>query len=129
MRGLRRRRAIHLLHQHWTYNAPFARGLLRGQPHLIHLWRRGQGQIVSPGNPAGITIVRDLAGLRVVERHPGPGPGSSSSGCSSTPVAIQTSFARPNLGIHLDVALAGCNRNRRRRARCSQPLIEKLRTW
>src|SRR4029450_5492202 len=66
--------AIHLLHHTGVYNAPFARGLLRGlAPHLIHLWRREQGLIVAPGNPTGIIRVGDLTTRRVATRRPGTG--------------------------------------------------------
>jgi putative molybdopterin biosynthesis protein len=66
--------AVHLLHHTGVYNAPFARGLLRGlRPHLIHLWRREQGLLVPPGNPRGLTAAGDLAGLRVAKRRHGTG--------------------------------------------------------
>jgi molybdate-binding protein len=66
--------AVHLMHHTGVYNAPFARGLLRGlRPHLIHLWRREQGLLVPPGNPHGLTTAGDLAGLRVAKRRQGTG--------------------------------------------------------
>jgi len=66
--------AIHLRHHTGIYNAPYARALLRGQrPHLLHLWRREQGLIVTAGNPHHIAGPADLVGRRVARREAGAG--------------------------------------------------------
>jgi molybdate-binding protein len=66
--------AVHLWHVSGTYNGPYARALLDGrEPVLVHLWRREQGLLLPPGNPAAVGGVRDLARLRVAVRQPGAG--------------------------------------------------------
>jgi molybdate-binding protein len=66
--------AIHLRHRDGTYNAPFARALLRGRrPHVLHLWKREQGLLVPPGNPRAARTPADLAMLRVAKREVGAG--------------------------------------------------------
>ena len=99
--------AIHLLHHSGQYNAPFARGLLRDQdPHLIHLWRREQGLLVVPGNPAGIRGVKDLTDRRVALRGPGTGTrvllDHLAAGAGVDPDLLRG----PVVGTHLEVALA-----------------------
>lgn len=98
--------AIHLLHHSGVYNAPFARGLLRRlDPHLVHLWRREQGLIVAPGNPAGVT----LAGLvrhRVAARRPGTGTRVLLDRLLLDAGEDPDAVRGPQLGTHLEVALA-----------------------
>ena len=66
--------AVHLRHRSGHYNAPFGRALLRQRdPHVLHLWRREQGLILPPGNPATLGGPADLAGLRVAKREVGAG--------------------------------------------------------
>ncbi len=66
--------AIHLRHTSGSYNAPFARALLRGRrPVLVHLWRREQGLLVPAGNPGNIRGPADLRGLRLAKRPAGTG--------------------------------------------------------
>jgi molybdate-binding protein len=66
--------AVHLRHTSGTYNAPFARALLRGRrPALVHLWRREQGLLVPAGNPGNIRGPADLRGLRLAKRPAGTG--------------------------------------------------------
>ncbi|MGQ0575443.1 MAG: substrate-binding domain-containing protein [Pseudonocardia sp.] len=99
--------AIHLLHHTGVYNAPFARGLLRGlDPHLLHLWRREQGLIVAPGNPAGITGMADLAGCRVAVRAPGTGTRVLLDRLLRAAGADPDALRGPQVGTHLEVALA-----------------------
>ncbi|MFR9806165.1 substrate-binding domain-containing protein [Pseudonocardia sp. RS010] len=99
--------AIHLLHHTGSYNAPFARGLLRGlDPHLIHLWRREQGLIVPPGNPAGIGGVADLVARRVVTRRPGTGTRVLLDRLLLAADHDPDELRGPEVGSHLDVALA-----------------------
>jgi molybdate-binding protein len=96
--------AIHLLHRDGTYNAPFARGLLRGRrPHLLHLWRREQGLIVPPGRTAGLA---DLVSLRVARRHHGTGTRALLDRLLRDAGADPDAVRGPDLGSHLEVALA-----------------------
>jgi molybdate-binding protein len=98
--------AIHLLHHSGVYNAPFARGLLRHlDPHLIHLWRREQGLIVAPGNPAGVTVA-DLVRHRVATRRPGTGTRVLLDRLLLDAGQDPDAVAGPQLGTHLEVALA-----------------------
>ena len=98
---------IHLLHRTGSYNAPFARGMLRGlDPHLIHLWRREQGLIVPPGNPMGITGIADLAGRRVCARRPGTGTRILLDRLLLAAGLDPDRLRGPEAGTHLEVALA-----------------------
>lgn len=98
--------AIHLLHHSGVYNAPFARGVLRGlDPHLIHLWRREQGLIVAPGNPAGVTVA-GLVRHRVAARRPGTGTRVLLDRLLLDTGQDPDAVAGPQLGTHLEVALA-----------------------
>jgi molybdate-binding protein len=99
--------AIHLRHRTGTYNAPYARALLRGQrPHLLHLWRREQGLIVPAGNPNRITGPGDLCGRLVARREPGAGTrvllDQLLIGTGADPHTVHG----PELGSHLEIALA-----------------------
>jgi molybdate-binding protein len=99
--------AIHLLHRSGTYNAPFARALLRGrQPTLIHLWRREQGLLVPHGNPLGLAAPSDLRTLRVAKREFGAGTrvllDRLLDGGGIAPHAVPG----PEAGSHMEVALA-----------------------
>lgn len=99
--------AIHLLHHSGAYNAPFVRGLLRGlAPHLIHLWRREQGLIVPPGNPAGLRHVGDLAGRRVAVRRPGTGTRVLLDRQLLAAGHDPDGLRGPQVGTHLEVGLA-----------------------
>lgn len=99
--------AIHLLHHTGTYNAPFARALLRGlEPHLIHLWRREQGLIVAPGNPSHVVTVADLLALRVVKRHPGTGTRVLLDRLLIAAGHDPDHICGPEVGTHLDIGLA-----------------------
>ncbi|MGE0299253.1 MAG: substrate-binding domain-containing protein [Dehalococcoidia bacterium] len=99
--------AIHLLHHTGAYNAPFAQALLRGlHPHLVHLWRREQGLIVPPGNPANITTIQDLPALRVVKRHTGTGTRVLLDRLLITAGHNPDHIRGPEVDTHLDVGLA-----------------------
>ena len=99
--------AIHLLHRDGTYNAPFARALLRGRrPHLLHLWRREQGLIVPPGNPDGLAAAADLAGVRTARRHHGTGTRVLLDRLLRDAGRDPDAVRGPELGSHLEVALA-----------------------
>jgi molybdate-binding protein len=99
--------AIHLLHRNGTYNAPFARALLRGRgPTLIHLWRREQGLLVPHGNPANITAPADLRGCRVAKREHGTGTRVLLDRLLSAAGIALDDVPGPELGSHLEIALA-----------------------
>ncbi len=99
--------AIHLRHRCGTYNAPFARALLRGRrPHLLHLWFREQGLLVAPGNPRGITTPADLPRLRVAKRETGSGTRVLLDQLLTAAGVAPDDVAGPELGSHLEIALA-----------------------
>jgi len=99
--------AIHLLHRNGTYNAPFARALLRGHgPTLIHLWRREQGLLVAHGNPANITTPADLRGCRVAKREHGTGTRVLLDRLLTAAGIPPDDVPGPELGSHLEIALA-----------------------
>jgi molybdate-binding protein len=99
--------AVHLMHHSGRYNAPFARGLLRGlRPHLIHLWRREQGLLVPPGNPHRIASAADLAGLRVAKRRPGTGTRVLLDRLLLTAGRDPDALRGPETGSHLETALS-----------------------
>lgn len=99
--------AIHLRHRCGTHNAPFAQALLRDRhPHLLHLWRREQGLFVAHGNPCGITTPADLAGLRVAKREVGTGTRILLDQLLATAGIAADEVAGPELGSHVEVALA-----------------------
>jgi molybdate-binding protein len=99
--------AIHLLHRDGTYNAPFARAVLRGRdPALLHLWRREQGLLVPPGNPARITGPGDLRGCRVAKREHGAGTRVLLDRLLTDSGILPDDVPGPELGSHLEIALA-----------------------
>jgi molybdate-binding protein len=99
--------AVHLLHHTGAYNAPFARGLLRGlRPHLIHLWRREQGLLVPPGNPRGLASAADLAGLRVAKRRHGTGTRVLLDRLLLAAEQDPDALRGPETGSHLETALS-----------------------
>lgn len=99
--------AIHLRHRDGTYNAPFARALLRDDdPHLLHLWRREQGLLVPAGNPRGVTTIAELAGLLVAKREPGAGTRVLLEQLLIADRISPQDVAGPELRSHLEIALA-----------------------
>lgn len=99
--------AIHLRHHSGTYNAPFARALLRHRrPHLLHLWRREQGLLVALGNPHGATTPADLAGLRVAKREVGAGTRVLLDQILTAHGIAIHQVAGLDLHSHLEIALA-----------------------
>ena len=99
--------AVHLLHHSGRYNAPFARGLLRGlRPHLIRLWRREQGLLVPPGNPRDLASAADLAGLRIAKRRFGTGTRVLLDRLLLEAGHDPDAVAGPETGSHLETALA-----------------------
>lgn len=99
--------AVHLLHHSGRYNAPFARGLLRGlRPHLVHLWSREQGLLVPPGNPRGLAAAGDLAKVRVAKRRFGTGTRVLLDRLLLEAGQDPDAVAGPETGSHLETALA-----------------------
>ena len=99
--------AIHLRHRDGDYNAPFAASLLRGRdPHVLHLWRREQGLILPPGNPAAVAGSGDLAGLRVAKREGGAGTRVLLEQLLLAEGIDPTRVAGPVLPSHLEIGLA-----------------------
>jgi molybdate-binding protein len=99
--------AVHLLHHSGQYNAPFARGLLRGlRPHLIRMWRREQGLLVPPGNPCGLASAADIAGLRVAKRRPGTGTRVLLDRLLLAAGHDPDALRGPETGSHLETALS-----------------------
>ncbi|GEL19572.1 helix-turn-helix transcriptional regulator [Pseudonocardia asaccharolytica] len=99
--------AVHLLHRDGGYNAPFARGLLRGlRPHLLHLWRREQGLLLPPGNPRDLAGPTDLTRVRVAKRTHGTGTRLLLDRLLRDAGADPDAVRGPEVGSHLEVALA-----------------------
>ncbi|MHA6619100.1 substrate-binding domain-containing protein [Pseudonocardia sp. DLS-67] len=105
--GLADGAAVHLLHHSGRFNAPFARGLLRGlRPHLVHLWSREQGLLVPPGNPRGLTTAGDLAKVRVAKRRFGTGTRVLLDRLLLEAGRDPDAVTGPETGSHLETALA-----------------------
>lgn len=99
--------AIHLQHSSGERNSPFARALLRGrQPTLIHLWRREQGLLAPEGNPAGVTAIAQLRGLRLARRQFGAGTRVLLDQLLASTGIPPGSVTGPEAASHLEVALA-----------------------
>jgi molybdate-binding protein len=106
-RGTADAAAIHLTHRSGAHNSPFARTLLRGrQPALIHLWRREQGLLTPDGNPARVTGVAELRGLRVARRQFGTGTRVLLDRLLADAGIAPASVAGPEAASHLEVAMA-----------------------
>lgn len=106
-RGTADAAAIHLRHGSGAHNGPFARTLLRGrQPALIHLWRREQGLLTPEGNPAVVTGVAQLRGLRVARRQFGAGTRVLLDRLLADAGIPPESVAGPEAASHLEVAMA-----------------------
>ncbi|MGH3909275.1 MAG: substrate-binding domain-containing protein [Pseudonocardiaceae bacterium] len=99
--------AFHLRHRDGSYNAPFARALLRHRrPHLLHLWKREQGLLVPPGNPQGTTRPADLATLRVAKREIGAGTRVLLDQLLIAAGIVPEDVAGPELHSHPEIAVA-----------------------
>jgi molybdate-binding protein len=106
-RGTADAAAIHLQHSSGERNSPFARTLLRGrQPAMIHLWRREQGLLAPAGNPAGVTAIAQLRGLRVARRQFGTGTRVLLDRLLAATGIPPGSVTGPEAASHLEVALA-----------------------
>lgn len=99
--------ALHLRHRSGEYNAPFARGLLRGrEPVLLHLWHREQGLLVPAGNPDWIDSIADVARLRVARRARGTGTRALLDRLLIESGVEPDRPHGPEVSLHLDVAIA-----------------------
>jgi molybdate-binding protein len=97
----------HLRHHTGTYNAPFAKAVLRGKdPVLVHLWRREQGLLLPAGNPRAIADVRQVRGLRVAKRVAGTGTRVLLDHALAAAGVAPDRVTGPEFGSHLKVALA-----------------------
>jgi molybdate-binding protein len=99
--------ALHLPDRGGDYNAPFAGRVLSGRaPRLVRLWRREQGLVVTPGNPAGVTGVSDLARVTTALRRPGTGTRLLTERLVREAGVDAAEVRGPELDSHLDVAMA-----------------------
>ena len=97
---------LHLWHSR-GYNAPYVARILAGrEPVLVHLWRREQGIVVPPGNPRGIGTIDDLTRVTTALRAPGTGTRALVDRLLREQRLPSDSVRGPELGGHLDVALA-----------------------
>jgi molybdate-binding protein len=97
---------LHLWHAH-GHNAPFAARILAGRaPVLVKLWEREQGIVVAAGNPRGIGRIEDLPRVTTARRAPGTGTRALADRLLRECGAAHHSMRGPELGSHLDVALA-----------------------
>ena len=98
---------IHLRHHNGVYNAPFAQALLAGRdPHLIPLWRREQGIVVTPHNPHAVSGAADCVGLRVARREQGAGTRVLGDQLLRDAGVDPETLQGPEFGSHLEIALA-----------------------
>lgn len=108
---------LHLPDRSGEYNAPFAARVLSGRaPRLVHLWRREQGLVVPPGNPAGLRNAGDLArgrarsraasGPVTALRRPGAGTRVLTERLAREAGGDPADIRGPEVDSHLDVALA-----------------------
>jgi molybdate-binding protein len=99
---------LHLPDRSGEYNMPFAARVLRGRaPNLVHLWRREQGLVVPPGNPAGLRDAGDLARApSTALRRPGTGTRVLTERLAREAGADPVEIRGPEVDSHLDVALA-----------------------
>jgi molybdate-binding protein len=99
--------ALHLPDRGGDYNAPFAERVLSGRaPRLVRLWRREQGLVVTPGNPAGVTGVSGLARVTTAFRPPGTGTRLLMERLARDAGVDPADVRGPELDSHLDVAVA-----------------------
>jgi molybdate-binding protein len=107
---------LHLFDRDGEYNAPYAARVLSGRaPRLVRLWRREQGLVVPPGNPAGLGTAADLArvgggglsaGVVIALRRAGTGTRLVTERLVREGGADPADLRGPELDSHLDVALA-----------------------
>jgi molybdate-binding protein len=98
---------LHLRHRDGTYNAPFAHSVLAGRrPQVVPLWRREQGLVLPPGNPAGIAGVAGLHRHALALRAPGTGTRALLERLTAEAGGDPRALHGPVHGSHLEVALA-----------------------
>lgn len=106
-RGTAEAAAIHLQHRDGAQNRPFARSVLRGRdPAIIHLWRREQGIVTSPGNPLNLAGPGDLRSLRLARRPFGTGTRVLLDQVLTDAGIPPASVTGPEAATHLEVAMA-----------------------
>ena len=99
--------AIHLRHRDGSYNAGYARALLRGRnPHLLRLWRREQGILVAREDAHRVHTVTDLPPLRVALREHGAGTRVLLDQLLIEHGIDPGTVRGPEMPSHLDVALS-----------------------
>jgi putative molybdopterin biosynthesis protein len=99
--------ALHLPDRGGDYNAPFAQRMLSDRdPRLVRLWRREQGLVVTPGNPARVTGVSDLARVTTALRRPGTGTRLLTERLACEAGVDPADVRGPELDSHFDVAMA-----------------------
>jgi len=98
---------LHLPDRSGDYNALYAARVLAGRaPRLVHLWRREQGLVVPPGNPAGLRSAGDLPRSTTALRRPGTGTRLLTERLAREAGADPVDIRGPEVDTHLDVALA-----------------------
>lgn len=105
---------LHLFDRQGDYNAAYAARVLAGRaPRLVRLWRREQGLVVPPGNPAGLgsagDLVRSARGVRspivTALRRAGTGTRLLTERLVREDGGDPVELRGPELDSHLDVAL------------------------
>ena len=93
--------ALHLFDRGGEYNAPYAARVLSGRtPRLVRLWRREQGLVVPPGNPAGLGTAADLARVGAAGRSAGRGARGRAAGGARRGARV-TALRRAGTGTRL----------------------------
>jgi molybdate-binding protein len=94
--------ALHLFDRGGEYNAPYAARVLSGRtPRLVRLWRRQQGLVVPPGNPAGLGAAADLARVGAAGRSAGRGARGRAAGGARGGARVVTALRRAGTGTRL----------------------------
>jgi molybdate-binding protein len=98
---------LHLFDRGGDYNASYAARVLSGRtPRLVRLWRREQGLVVPPGNPAGLSSAADLARGVTALRRVGTGTRLLTERLAREGGADPSDIRGPAVDSHFDVALA-----------------------
>jgi molybdate-binding protein len=98
---------VHLFDRGGDYNASYAARVLSGRtPRLVRLWRREQGLVVPPGNPAGLRSAADLARVVAALRRVGTGTRLLTERLARKGGADPIEIRGPEVDSHFDVALA-----------------------
>jgi molybdate-binding protein len=98
---------LHLPDRSGEYNGPYAARVLSGRaPRLVRLWRREQGLLVPPANPAGLERAGDLARVVCALRRPGTGTRLLTERLSRSDGVDPAELHGSEFDSHLDVGLA-----------------------